>query len=108
MPSWAERSKEELDQALPFEPTDAEIEAWASSERQRRARWLSGPTPEEAAVWASHELERRTRALEGALQARGPRSGPSPSTLAQHSLRTAQLAAKGAMSLLFQLSLRDA
>jgi hypothetical protein len=101
-----DRGADEVDEPLSLEPSDAEIEAWASRERERRERWLSGPTPEQVAAWASRERERRAAELEGARQTRGP--APSPAQLAQHSLRTAQLAAEGAMSLLFELSLKDA
>jgi len=41
-------------------PTDAEIEAWAVRERQRREQWARGPTPEQTALWAIRERERRT------------------------------------------------
>jgi hypothetical protein len=84
-----------------IEPTETEIEAWASRERERRQRWLAGPTPEQAAVLASRAGE-----LESAPPAH--RRGEPSARVAQHSLRSAQLAAEGAISLLFRLSLRDA
>jgi len=83
-------------------PSDAEIEAWAVRERQRREEWLSGPTPEQAAVWAAREREHRL----GGRHRRWP--GLAPSLILRRSVRNAQLAAEGSMSLLFRLSVKDA
>ena len=40
---------------------EAEIEAWAERERQRRRAWLEGPTDEEKRAWAQRERRRRLR-----------------------------------------------
>ena len=55
-PNWSTVGS---DDPVDVGPSDAEIEAWAVRERQRREQWLSGPTPEQAAVWAARERERR-------------------------------------------------
>ena len=90
------------DEALGAGPTDEEIEAWAARERERREAWLRGPTETQRAEWAAREHARRT-GKHLAL--------PTPSAdtrrLAQHYLRDAQLVAEGAMSMLFNLSVRD-
>jgi hypothetical protein len=91
---------------LSAQPSDAEIEEWAAHERQRREAWLKGPTEEQKAAWAQRERERRLAELEGT---RRPRLlGAESSRLVQRYLRDTQLAAEGAMSLLFKLSLSDA
>ena len=41
------------------EPTQAEIDAWAARERQRREAWLNGPSEEERAEYAQHLQHRR-------------------------------------------------
>jgi hypothetical protein len=87
-------------------PSDAEIEAWAARERRRRQQWLSGPTPEQAAVSVSRERE-RVDAERGRTH-RGRGSDDDDAVwLVRRSLRTAQLAAEGAMSLLWNVSLRE-
>jgi hypothetical protein len=88
------------------EPSEAEIEEWAAHERQRREAWLKGPTEEQKASWARRERERRLAELEGSAQAR--RFVAEQSRLFQRTVREAQLAAEGAVSLLFKLSLSDA
>jgi hypothetical protein len=85
-------------QAVLLEPSAAEVDAWAERERKRREGWLSGPTAEERAAWIQGERERRLASL---------RSAPAPDATglvrrAQRSLREAQLAAEGAMSLLWR------
>ncbi len=86
-------------------PSDAEVEAWAARERERRQRWLSGPTPEQAAVAFSRERERVEAELGHAHSRRG--SDFDAAWLVQRSLRSAQLAAEGAMNLLLHVSLKD-
>jgi hypothetical protein len=81
-----------------LEPSEAEIEEWAERERQRRQGWLGGPTAEERASWMQQERERRLASLKA-----GPSSeATSLARRAQHSVREAQLAAEGAMSLLWK------
>ena len=41
------------------EPTQAEIDAWAASEKKRREAWLNGPSDEERAEYAQHLRQRR-------------------------------------------------
>jgi hypothetical protein len=81
-----------------LEPSEAEVEAWAERERRRREEWLSGPTAEERAAWVQRERERRLTGL---------RAGPASDAtdLARRTLRPvreAQLAAEGAVSLLWK------
>jgi hypothetical protein len=99
-------SVHEPDEPLFLDPSEAEIEEWAARERQRREGWLSGPTAEQKAAWARRERERRLSEIEGAPHARA--ASVDPGRLAQRYVREAQLAAEGAMSLLFKLSLSDA
>jgi hypothetical protein len=81
-----------------FEPSDAEVEAWAANERQRREAWLSGPTQAERAAWARRERQRRLAAgADGEPAAERTRRN-------QRYMREAQLAAEGAMSLLWRWS----
>jgi hypothetical protein len=77
------------------EPGEAEVDAWAERERRRREGWLSGPTAEERAAWVQRERARRLASLE---------TEPAPEATdlarrAQRTLREAQLAAEGAVSL---------
>lgn len=104
MTSEAERFAEGSDAGRSQAPTDAEIEAWAARERARRQQRLSGPTPEQAAVAMSRERERAEARLARAHATRG--SDLDAGWLVQRSLRTALLAAEGAMSLLVNTSLR--
>jgi flagellar biosynthesis/type III secretory pathway protein FliH len=89
------------DPAVP-EPTQAEIDAWAASEKRRREAWLQGPTAEEREAYAQRLRQRRladafdegeTRIADGVQQ--GLRYG-----------REAQLAAEGAMTLFYRWSRR--
>ena len=83
-----------------LEPTQAEIDAWAARERQRREAWLNGPSPEERADYARRIRQRRvadafddgeSRVAEGVQL--GVRFG-----------REAQLAAEGALSIFYRWS----
>jgi hypothetical protein len=80
-----------------LEPSEAEVEAWAERERQRREGWLSGPTAEERAAWIQQERGRRLASLKPE-----PAEAASLARRAQRSLRAAQLAAEGAMSLVWK------
>ncbi|MBV9583077.1 MAG: hypothetical protein JO057_31205 [Chloroflexi bacterium] len=89
-----------------LEPSEAEIDEWAAQERRRREAWLKGPTEAQKAAWAESERARRLGA------GRGPNTGHRPMTpspvVVQRLLREAELATKGAISLLFQLSIGQA
>jgi hypothetical protein len=83
-----------------LEPTQAEIDAWAARERQRREAWLSGPSPEERDEYARRIRQRRvadafddgeSRVSEGVQL--GVRYG-----------REAQLAAEGLLSIVYRWS----
>jgi hypothetical protein len=82
-------------------PTAAEVEAWASRERNRREQWALGPTPEQAALWAVRERERRT-------VSRSTENLPAPRGLLRRTLRDFRLAGFGALQLLINTSARDA
>jgi hypothetical protein len=76
------------------DPTDQEIEDWATNERERRRAWLDGPSQAERAAWAQRERERRLSELGPEARARqlamiGMRYG-----------RETQLAAEGAVNVL--------
>jgi hypothetical protein len=93
------------DAARSLQPSDAEIEAWAARERERRQQWLAGPSPEQAAVAVGHERERGEAELGRAYERWDPEFDPA--RLAQRFLRTTQLVAEGAVSLLLHVSVRD-
>ena len=84
-----------------LEPSESEIEAWAAQEKKRREAWLSGPTADQKAAWARRERERRMLERE-AMDVRG--SVRDSSRLLQRYVRDMQLAAEGAVSLLFNAS----
>ena len=90
------------DGPAPSEPTQAEIDAWAAEERARREAWLKGPTAEERAAYAKRLRHRRLADTfdEGEQMIdewgrRGLRLG-----------REGQLAAEGAVALLYRFSRR--
>jgi hypothetical protein len=97
------------DPEIGLEPTDAEIDRWANQEHERREAWLRGPTDAQKASWAAQERARRS--AERGL-GRLPRPTiPTPSVetrrLAQYYIREAQLATEGAMSMFFNMSIRN-
>src|SRR6188508_582272 len=83
-----------------LEPSQAEIDAWVERERARRKAWLEGPSEEERADYASHLRRRRLAEAfddgEVMIQER-MRQGIRYS-------REAQLAAEGAMAVLYRWS----
>lgn len=81
-----------------LEPTEAEIDAWATRERRRREDWLKGPTEEERAEYAQSIRQRRlAEAFDeserriGDVARKGLRMG-----------RETQLAAEGAMRVTYR------
>jgi hypothetical protein len=114
MPSQSEAAANDPNDAVRAEPntadvgpTDAEIENWAQQERARREAWLQGPTQAQKSDWAARERTRRL--AEGSLKSAASRLAPgeNPMFLMQRYAREAQLAAEGAVSLVFNLSVRD-
>lgn len=90
------------DKAEALEPTQAEIDAWVAKERERRQAWLNGPTPEEREAYALRLRQRRLadtfdegEAMLTDSVRRGMRLG-----------REGQLAAEGAVALLYRYSRR--
>jgi hypothetical protein len=90
------------DKAAGLEPTQAEIDAWVAKERERRQAWLNGPTPEERDAYALRLRQRRLadtfdegEAMLTDSVRRGMRLG-----------REGQLAAEGAVALLYRYSRR--
>jgi hypothetical protein len=90
------------DNGAELEPTQAEIDAWVAKERERRQAWLNGPTPEEREAYALHLRQRRLadtfdegEAMLTDSVKRGMRLG-----------REGQLAAEGALALLYRYSRR--
>src|SRR5262245_12501108 len=85
-----------------LEPSKAEIDAWAEREKKRRQEWLAGPNDDERAEYATYLRRRRLAEAfdegEAQLQER-MRQG-------LHYTREAQLAAEGAMALIFRWSRR--
>ena len=85
-----------------LEPTEAEIEAWAAREKARRAAWIAGPNADEREAYARHLRQRRLAEAfdEGEFRLQeGMRLG-------LHYGREGQLAAEGAMALLYRWSRR--
>lgn len=85
-----------------LEPTEAEIDAWAERERERRQAWLAGPDDDERAGYAKRLRQRRLAETfdEGEFRLQeGMRQG-------LHYGREMQLAAEGALTLLFRWSRR--
>jgi len=90
------------EKAAGLEPTQAEIDAWVAKERERRQAWLNGPTPEERDAYALRLRQRRLadtfdegEAMLTDSVRRGMRLG-----------REGQLAAEGAVALLYRYSRR--
>jgi hypothetical protein len=82
------------------EASDAEVEAWAERERQRRKRWLEGPTAEERAAYARRHRDTRLLAIERDADDLSIRMRvPSP--------RDAMFVAEGAASLMWKWSQRQ-
>jgi hypothetical protein len=84
------------------EPTQAEIDAWAARERQRREAWLNGPSEEERAAYAQQLRQRR---LAEAFDEGEHRLEETVRT-GLHYGREAQLAAEGAVTLFYRWSRR--
>jgi len=85
-----------------LEPSEAEIDEWAARERKRREQWLNGPTAEERAQYAHRVRQRRVAETFDQGEARiaeGVRMGVRYG-------RETQLAAEGAMTLLYRWSRR--
>jgi hypothetical protein len=85
-----------------LEPTQAEIEAWVEREKRRRQAWLSGPTSEERDDYARRLRQRRLSDAFDEGESRiqdGVRMGVRYG-------RETQLAAEGAMTLLYRWSRR--
>jgi hypothetical protein len=90
------------EKAADLEPTQAEIDAWVAKERARRQAWLNGPSPEEREAYALRLRQRRIadtfdegEAMLTDSVRRGMRLG-----------REGQLAAEGAVALLYRYSRR--
>jgi hypothetical protein len=114
MPSQSEAAANDPNDAVRTDPstadvgpTEAEIETWAQQEHERREAWLRGPTEAQKSDWAEREHTRRM--AEGGLRSAASRLAPgeNPMFVMQRYAREAQLAAEGAMSLVFNLSVRD-
>jgi hypothetical protein len=85
-----------------IEPTQAEIDEWARRERERRQEWLQGPTVEEREAYASRLRQRRLSETFEEGEARVAES----LRLGVHYGRETQLAAEGALALLYRFSRR--
>jgi hypothetical protein len=114
MPSQSEASANDPNDAMEIDPsaadvgpTDAEVEAWAQQERQRREAWLRGPTQTQKSDWAAREQRRRLAEHSAQSGAPAPSATESRLYLMQRYAREAQLATEGAFSLMFSLSVRD-
>jgi hypothetical protein len=82
------------------EASDAEVEAWAERERQRRRTWLEGPTAEERAAYARRHRDKRLLAIE--------RDADDLSiTMRVPSPREAMYVAEGAANVLWRWSQRQ-
>jgi hypothetical protein len=84
------------------EPTQAEIDAWAARERKRREAWVTGPSDEERAEYAQHLKHRR---LASTFDEGEARIADTVRTGVRYGRET-QLAAEGAVALLYRYSRR--
>ncbi len=95
-------SADAADDELAAELTQAEIDEWAVKERARRKAWLEGPTAEERAAYAKRLKNRRFAEMfdesEHKLDETVRRG--------LHYGRESQLAAEGAVSLMYTWSRR--
>jgi hypothetical protein len=90
------------DDPVALEPTQAEIDAWVEREKRRRQAWLNGPTTEERDDYARRLRQRRLSDAFDEGESRiqdGVRMGVRYG-------RETQLAAEGAMTLLYRWSRR--
>jgi hypothetical protein len=85
------------------EPTQAEIDAWAARERKRREAWVTGPSDEERAEYAQHLKHRR---LASTFDEGEARIADTVRTGVRYGRET-QLAAEGAVALLYRYSRRS-
>jgi hypothetical protein len=85
-----------------LEPSQAEIDAWAAREKARRAAWVQGPNAEEREAYAKHLRQRRLAEAfdEGEFRLQ------ESMRLGLHYGRETQLAAEGAMAVLYRWSRR--
>ena len=91
-----------MDEPDALEPTQAEIDAWVARERARRQAWLNGPTDEERDAYANRLRHRR---LADAFDEGENRIQEGVRTGVRYG-REGQLAAEGAMTLLYRWSRR--
>lgn len=90
------------DDPILLDPTEAEVDAWAEAERKRREEWLKGPTADERAAYVRRERERRLAELIEEREVSARRAA-----FARRYGRETQLAAEGAVSLLWKWSRRN-
>jgi hypothetical protein len=91
-------------ESIMLEPTDAELDDWAESERKRRQEWLKGPTEEEKSEWARRERLRRLSQLSD--EDREIVMADWARQMVRYP-REMQLAAEGMMSLFYRWSRRQ-
>jgi hypothetical protein len=90
----------DLDDPLHIEPSQEEVQAWVERERERRRAWVEGPSEADRAAWVRRERIRRLAGL-------GPEARASElARMGLHYGRETQLAAEGALSLLWSWSRR--
>ena len=92
-------SAEAVDDEL-AEPTQAEIDEWVAKERARRKAWLEGPTDEERAAYAKRLKNRRL----GEMFDESEHKLDETVRRGLHYGREGQLAAEGAVSLMYTWS----
>jgi hypothetical protein len=92
-------SADAMDEAA-AEPTQAEIDEWAAAERARRQAWLEGPTPEEREAYARRLKNRRLSSMFDD----GEHMIDETVRRGLHYTREGQLAAEGAVSLMYTWS----
>ena len=95
-------SADAADDELAAEPTQAEIDEWVAKERARREAWLQGPTDEERAAYAKRLKNRRFAEMFDESEHK------LDETMRRglHYGREGQLAAEGAVSLMYTWSRR--
>ncbi|MEO8570551.1 MAG: hypothetical protein ABI553_02530 [Chloroflexota bacterium] len=86
------------EEPLGLEPTQAEIDEWVAREKRRRQQWLDGPSAEEREAYARQVRQRR---LADAFDEGETRIADSVRMGVRYGRET-QLAAEGAMTLLYR------
>ncbi len=96
------KASDDVAESISIEPTQEEIDDWARRETERRRAWIEGPTADEREAYA---LRLRQRRLSETFE-EGEARLTELLRLGVHYGRETQLAAEGALALLYRFSRR--